>query len=207
MPLPTAMEGPSPLMVAATSMARSDAAAAAPADEKDSEPLFSSVAAVENFVETAGSLLTSSLLLLVQDTTRPLLHILLLGVLVNAWIAIDYYMRLAISLLPKSYSDWAEVFKKISRFIAYSLIFLFVNYAIQAINIEGSAGRLNVAETGVLITILLILAYTFISVYNSWPRCAAMCQEDRPLIKLYTPEQEELSRSGVPRAGPVHHVV
>ena len=143
-------------MMAATTMASSQQQ---DEEDRDADPLFSSVTAIENFVETAGSLLTSSLLLLVQDTSRPLLQLLLLGVLVQAWIAIDYYLRLAISFLPKSYTDWADVFKKISRFIAFSLIFLFVNYGIQAVNIEGSAGRLNVAETGVLIVILLVLAY------------------------------------------------
>ncbi len=166
------------------------------------EPLFSKVKAIEDFIETGGSLVASSLLTVAQVTTRPLLHILVLFVCFQAWVAIDYYLRVALSWLPTAYNDWVSVYCKISRFIAYTLIFTFVNYTMAVIASEGNSGRLNVAEAGTLVALLLILGYSFVQAYASWPRCQAACGDRRSAIKSWTPAQEMLVQHGVPAAGP-----
>lgn len=133
------------------------------------EPLANSITWIERFVETASSLVASWILFLVSETTQPFITILFLIVFVIAWIKIDYFLRLGIELLPTSYFQWAGVIARISNFIAYTLIFLVVNYTIQAVSNAWNAGALNVSETLVALVIFLIFSYTFIAVYNSWP--------------------------------------
>lgn len=196
--------GAATMMVAAVAKRPEEDGDGGGGEDPKIEPLFSKVRAIEDFIETGGSLVASSLLTVVQVTTRPLLHILVLFVTFQAWVAIDYYLRVALSWLPSAYTDWVSVYCKISRFIALTLIFTFVNYTITIIANEGSSGRLNVAEAGTLVAMLLILGYSFVQAYASWPRCptAACTADQRAAIKSWTPAQELLVQHGVPAAGP-----
>jgi len=133
------------------------------------EPLANSITWIERFIETSSSLVASWILFLVSETTQPFITILFLVVFVIAWIKIDFFLRIGIELLPTSYFQWAGVMARISNFIAFTLIFLVVNYTIQAVSTAWNAGALNVSETLVAVVIFLVFSYTFVAVYNSWP--------------------------------------
>lgn len=128
-------------------------------------------------IEVSTSFLSGSLLSLVQDTSMPFARLAVLLFSLILWIRVDMIIRAGLLRLPEIFFRVANVFVRVLSFIRLTGVFLFITYASRIMITTWQEGNLNWAETITAIIVGMLLGYTVIVNYSSWPEAPTKITE------------------------------